>query len=141
MRNIPQSVAASAALGPTGASDPLTTPIQQNTLLGRFGTTPIGFLQSSSSTTQGATGGTWSDGHAGHGNGGEHLGQLLAVGQLTADLTTIDGVLRASHDGKDTLYSLGSHTPHVTGVGAAFGSLDDHKKPDLNHLKHDEHDT
>jgi parallel beta-helix repeat protein len=112
----------------TSTTDPLQAPVQQNTLLGSFGTT-AGFLQNTASTSQDSVVVSGTQGGGGSGS----LSQLLG-GQLTADLTNI-GSLSKILTGGGSFAGTGTQTETVSGIGAAFSSWDQSGKPhdSLNH--------
>jgi len=103
------ATSASTTIGATGASDPLSAPIQPNTVLGTFGP-PTGFLHDHGH----------GHGHAyGQGQGNEQkLADQLGA-QLTTDLTTVGSSAKVlGPTGPQS--GAGSDTPKVAGVGAAF---------------------
>jgi hypothetical protein len=117
-----------ATLDPgTGATGgPPSTPIQPNTLLGGFGATLKGFLQST-------VGGTSDPSGQGQGNQ-QGTKQLLA--NLTTDLTNFGSLVNALKPSNDPSAGANTQTPQNTGVGA-FSNLDQGGKPDLNLPKPD----
>jgi hypothetical protein len=112
--------AALSATGPTGASDPLSAPIQPNTILGKFGTT-AGFLQGSG-------------GNSGQDQFNEQavIKQLFAA-CLTTDLTNFGSLASALRHAYDSFAGASSQTPQITGVGAALNNLEGEKQQ-LNNL-------
>jgi hypothetical protein len=113
---------------PSGATraagnDPLSAPIHPHTVLGSFGTTRAGFLQS--------TGGT-SD-LLGQGQGNEHGMKHLLAG-LKSDLTNFGSLVSALRHGNDPFTGAGSQTPQMTGIGAALNNADQGERHQLNNL-------
>jgi hypothetical protein len=119
---------------PSGATsparnDPLWAPINPNTLLGSFGTTRAGFLQSTGSASV----------SLGQGQGNEHGMKHLLAG-LMSDLTNFGSLVSALRHGNDPLAGAGSQTPQITGIGAALNNPDQGERQQLNNLvKPDDH--
>jgi hypothetical protein len=123
--------------GTTGASDPLTAPINQNSVLGSLDNGHGKFLQGTGTTppNDGAPD-PLSGKLAGLDQGGLGLTPTHASKHLLADLTNIGNVVNGlGNGGNDPLVGSGHPTtPHINGIGGALGNLDNGGKLDFKDL-------
>ena len=119
----------------TGTHDPLTAPINQNTVFGNLDHGHGKFLQGNG-TTPPNNGAPDTGKLAGLDQG--NLGQTLthASKQLLADLTNIGKLLNnLGHGSNDPFVGSGQlTTPQINGIGGVLGNLDNGGKPDFKDL-------